>query len=205
MHDDAAAIAFLGDAHHLGVGEAGHVVDDGGTQLDRQARDLRVARVDRDDGTRVDQRANHGNHALALLVRRNCGEPGARRLTADVDDVRALVEHAKAPLDRSGGRGVGSAVREGIGRDIEHAHNARARERNLMFSAAPGHLVFSKHRHLSVVISSLDCSGRADFAPSRGNPTQNGKAERCRAAPRGLFPPQITRLIRSNSQVRRPK
>ena len=128
MHHDAPAVSVRGDLHHLGVGEARHVIHDGGSQANAHAGDVGVARVHGDDGPLRDKGAHHRDDPLRLLLRGDGGMPGPRRLAAHVNDVRALVEHLKAARDGGLGVEVFPAVREGVRRDVKDAHDARARE-----------------------------------------------------------------------------
>ena len=93
MHHDDAAGARLNKLDHLGIGEAGHVVDDRGAAAHGRLGNRHVTRVDRDDGALFGQRAHHGQHAASLLVGVDRGKAGARGLAAHIDDVGAGVEH----------------------------------------------------------------------------------------------------------------
>ena len=101
----------------------------------------------RDNRTLGNQRANHGHHALGLLVGGKRLLAGNHWRSAHVDDIRALVEHLEATL--GGGLGVDAtlAVREGLWGHVENAHDARARERELVRADEPGCIVLSEHRH----------------------------------------------------------
>ena len=145
VHDDAAAGGVRRDVDHLGVGEAGDVVDDGRAQAHADARHLCVAGVDGDDGAGLHESADHGHHALGLNLWRDGRMPGTRGLAAHVDDVGALVEHLEAPSDGRLGVEVLPAVREGVGGHIENAHDSWARERDLVRAAVPGSEVLSEH------------------------------------------------------------
>ena len=93
MHHDDAAGTRLNKLDHLGIGEAGHVVDDRGAAAHGRLGNRHMTRVDRDDGALLGQRAHHGQHAASLLVGVDRGKTRARGLAAHVDDVGAGVEH----------------------------------------------------------------------------------------------------------------
>ena len=52
--------------------------------------------------------------------------PGPRRLAADVEDVRALVDHPQPVVDRRAGIEAHAAVGKRIRRDVEDPHDERA-------------------------------------------------------------------------------
>ena len=93
MHHDDAAGARLNKLDHLGIGEAGHVVNDRGAAAHGRLGNRHMTRVNRDDGALLGQRAHHGQHAASLLVGVDRGKTRARGLAAHVDDVGAGVEH----------------------------------------------------------------------------------------------------------------
>ena len=147
VHDHEAAVALDRDLDHLGVGEARHVVQDRGAQLGRDAGHLRVAGVDGHDGARSRELADDWHHAPGLLLRVDRRKPGTRGLAAHVNDVGPVVEQLHTPLDGLVGGVVDAAVGEGVGRHVEHAHDARTRQRQLVGSAAPRRAVLSQHMH----------------------------------------------------------
>ena len=67
---------------------------------DRRPRDLGLGRVDGDPGSGRGQRLDHREHARELLGGRHRGGLGVGRLTADVEDVRPLVEQLPPVSDR---------------------------------------------------------------------------------------------------------
>ena len=145
MHDDHAAGARLYKVDHLGVGESGDVVHDGGAAAHGRLGDLNMARVDGDDGALLGERAHHGQHATGLLIGVDRRKAGTRGLAAHVDDVGTLVEHLEAVLDRRIGIEMLAAVAERIGRDVEDTHDARAVEPKLVLAAAPDLGILSSH------------------------------------------------------------
>ena len=75
-------------ASRSGVGQtAGDVVDDARARLHGGERGRRVHRVDADDGARLGQRSDDGQHALLLHARRDALRARARRLAADVEQM----------------------------------------------------------------------------------------------------------------------
>ena len=108
--------------------ESRDVVDDDCPEPDRLPRDLRLRGVDR-DGYALES-LEHGHHAPKLLVERNGGRPGARRLAAHVDDGGALVPKASGVRDRLVGRRVAPAVGERVGRDVDDAQHAGPRQQD---------------------------------------------------------------------------
>ena len=70
-----------------------------------------------------------------LLVRRDQGGVRARALAADIDDIGARRQHRPSGCDGGVGRRMHSAIGEGIGGDVENAHDQRAVEGE----AGPGH------------------------------------------------------------------
>ena len=137
MHDHHAAVVRCHEVEHLGIGEARHVVDDRGAHAHGSLGDLDMARVDRDDSPALGKGTNHRQHATSLLVGRDRRETGTCGLAAHVDDVGAGVEHLEAVRDGRLGIHVLAAVAKGIGRNVEHAHDARAVKLELVLPAAP--------------------------------------------------------------------
>ena len=146
MHHDDAAGARLNELDHLGIGEAGHVVDDRGAAAHGRLGNRHMTRVDRDDGALLGQRAHHGQHAASLLVGVDRGKAGARGLAAHVDDVGAGVEHRQAVLDGGIRIEVLPAIAKRIGRHVEDAHDARTVKAELVLSAPPC-LAVVRHEH----------------------------------------------------------
>ena len=114
---------------------AADVVDQARAGLDGFAHERGLAGVDRDRHAAVCQRFEHRQHAAALFVERHrCGaRPG--RFTADVEDVRTLVDQRSRMRDCSVARGVEAAVGEGVRGDVDDAHDERAIEREAVAAA----------------------------------------------------------------------
>ena len=146
VHHDDAASARLNKLDHLGVGEARHIVDDRGAAAHGRLGNRHMARVDRDDGTLLGQRAHDGQHAARLLVGVDRGKAGTRGLTAHVDDVGTGIEHRQTVLDGSIRIEVLAAIAKRIGRHVEDAHDARTVKAELVLSAPPC-LAVVRHEH----------------------------------------------------------
>ena len=80
-------------------------------------------------GTRTRPRssAEDRKHARGLFGRRNRVGARPRRFAPDVDEVGALGFHPHGVLDRGERVDAGRRLREGVGRDVEDAHDQRAR------------------------------------------------------------------------------
>ena len=109
-----------------------------------------MARVDGDDGAGIREGAHDGHHALGLLFGRDGRMPGAGGLPSHVYDVRTRgngfvdelpgglpshvydvrtgIQHVQAVADCLLGVVELPAVREGVWRDVEDAHDARPHE-----------------------------------------------------------------------------
>ena len=68
VHDHHAAIARDRDIDHRGVGEPGHIVDDGRARLQARAGHVGMARVDADADALGGERAHDVDHAGKLLL-----------------------------------------------------------------------------------------------------------------------------------------
>lgn len=128
--DDAGA----GDeGGHGGVGQTpGDVVDDVGTGVDGGLGGGGVDGVDRDDraagrsiGPVGEERAHHGQDAGDLGVDVDPLGAGTGGLPADVDDVGALGDELTGMVHGCLGIGPAAAVGEGVGGDVEDAHEER--------------------------------------------------------------------------------
>ena len=121
--------AFRRNREHFRIGAAaGDVVDNGGASLQCFARHGGLRGVDGDEcGDAPAQLLNHRDYARELLVRRNRVRPGPRRFAAHVYDLGAVSRHSPPLLHRFLRGEEFTAVRKGIRRDVEHAHDHRAR------------------------------------------------------------------------------
>jgi hypothetical protein len=123
VHEAEVRARVCDDAGELRVAAQGRdIVDEHGTELDRAARDLSLGGVDRDRHGSCEA-LEHRHDAAQLLVERDRLRPGPRRLTADVDDGRALGRHAPGRRDRILSAVVEAAVRERVRRHVHDPHH----------------------------------------------------------------------------------
>jgi hypothetical protein len=107
------------------VRQGGDVVDDGCAVVEGRRHGGRVPGVDRDDDPGAGQRRDHGQDARLFLVGLDRRGAGPRALPSDIHDVRPSGPHRQAGGDGRAGVGVGAAVAEAVGRQVEDAHNTR--------------------------------------------------------------------------------
>ncbi len=130
----AAAAEFGAGGGHGGVPEvAADVVDDLGSGFDGAAGGVGVEGVDGEDGfgALLQDGCDDGKDAGLLFFCRERRGVGAGGFAADVEDVGAFVEHGEGVGEGSFGGVFGgvevAAVGEGVGRDVEDAHDEGAR------------------------------------------------------------------------------
>jgi hypothetical protein len=130
VHEDCSAAQRGAGGGHARVPEmAADVVDDLGPGFDGVLRGAGVEGVDGEDGlgSLFEDGFDDGKDAGLLLVGRERGRVGAGGFAADVEDLRAFVEH----FHRLGQCSFWSILRrvevatvgEGIRRDVEYAHD----------------------------------------------------------------------------------
>ena len=130
VHEDGSAVEFGAGSGHVGVPEvAADVIDDLGSGCDGAAGGGGVEGVDGEDGLGalfedgLDDRENAG----LFFFGGERGGVGAGGLAADVEEVRALVEHGQGLGEGAFGGVLGgvevAAVGEGVGCDVEDAHD----------------------------------------------------------------------------------
>lgn len=130
VHEDSSAVEFGAGGGHVGVPEvAADVVDDLGSGFDGKAGGGGMECVYREDGVRLlfQDGDDDGEDAGLLFCWGERSGVGAGGFAADVQDVSAFVEH----LERLGegtfggllGRVEVAAVGEGVGCDVEDAHD----------------------------------------------------------------------------------
>ena len=131
VHEDDSAGEFGAGVGHGGIPlEAADVVDDLCPGGDGVAGGGGVVGVDGEDGVGCgfEEVDDDGEDASLLFVGGEWGGVGAGGFTADVDDVCAVIEEGEGVGDGAlgfVGRGVEvSSVGEGVGRDVEDAHDA---------------------------------------------------------------------------------
>jgi hypothetical protein len=104
------------------------IVDDRGARSERRFGHLGLVAVDRD--RRVDPRFQPGDdrqHARHLGRGIDGAMAGTGRFAADIDDGCSFACEARAMGDRRFGVLKQPAIREGIGRDVDDAHDERRR------------------------------------------------------------------------------
>ena len=82
---------------------------------------------------------DHRHDAIDFLLHADCRRTRSRRLAADVDDGGALLDHAQSGRDRGLPFEVLAAVREGVWRDVENAHDGGDVEGQRSIAAAEQH------------------------------------------------------------------
>ena len=130
VHQTAIEPAVGNEAGHVGVvAERADVVDVAGAGGHRGLGDGELHRVDR-DALDFHQPFDDRDDARELLLDRHRLGARPRGLAADVDDVGALGNQAPAVRDGLGGVVELPAVREGVGRDVDHAHDLESHPLN---------------------------------------------------------------------------
>ena len=129
VHGDVGDIARRKPGQHVRIGAAtAHVVDDDSTGRHAGRGNLRAHGVDAHLHPVGDQGLHDGKHTITLLLDGDASGTGPSRLPADIDKVGPLRTQSTTALD--GARRVGPAapVGEGIGSDVEDAHDKCAIE-----------------------------------------------------------------------------
>ncbi|TML66037.1 MAG: hypothetical protein E6G22_00910 [Actinobacteria bacterium] len=128
MHEAEVGVGGGDHLGEVGVGaERGHVVHQLRPELERALGDRRLGGVDRERHLAAEP-LEHRDDAAQLLLGGNAGRPRPRRLAADVDDRRALRVEPPRRRGRLVRVEVDAAVEEGVWRDVDDAHDGRARE-----------------------------------------------------------------------------
>jgi hypothetical protein len=153
MHQHHARLKFRADSSHLRIPcEAAHIVDDFSAGLEGCAGGGGLVGVDGDDCVRAGAQDSleHGQQTGLLFFGADrwslrgagcaaCARAGAGALSAQVEQVRALVEKFERVGDGCFRMEKKAAVAEGVGRDVDHAHDQRAgAERERAGAQAPG-------------------------------------------------------------------
>ena len=129
VHGDVGDIAGCKPGQHVRISAtAAHVVDDDSTGRHAGRGDLRAHGVDAHVHPVGDQGLHDGQHAITLLLDTDADGTGPGRLPADIDKVRSLVTQSTTALDSARGIGPAATVGEGIGSDVEDAHDKCAIE-----------------------------------------------------------------------------
>ena len=145
VHEDGAAVELGAGGGHGGVPEvAADVVDDLGSGFDGAAGGGGMKGVDGEDGFGFlfEDGLDDGEDAGLFFFGGERGGVGAGGFAADVEDVGAFVEHGDGLGEGAFGGVLGgvevAAVREGVGRDVEDAHDEGSlAERESAGSQAP--------------------------------------------------------------------
>jgi hypothetical protein len=114
--------------------------------VEGSARGVGAHRVDADDGASGGERLDHRQDATLLLVGGHAGRAGARRFAAHVDDVCALRQQLRSVGCGRAGVEPSAAVGEGVGRDIDDAHDKAALQPRQV-GGQPAHPVRRCDRH----------------------------------------------------------
>ncbi len=127
VHEDHRAARLPDDGRQLRVVRKGaRVVHDPRSRRNRLPGHGRLRRVDGEDRLRLPRKlAEHRQDPPQLLLRRDRFRPGARGLSADVYDRRAVLRHPESALRRLQGRAERAAVRERVRRDVQDPHDQR--------------------------------------------------------------------------------
>ena len=99
------------------------VVNPPRTRGDGRARDRCFRRIDGDIRAGCDELFDHGENPRELDLGADGHDLRVRRLTADVEDIGAIAQELQPMRDRGVRPEESTAVRERIGRDINHAHH----------------------------------------------------------------------------------
>ena len=124
VHHDQHGVGVGDDAQHVGIGgTAGHVVHDHRARLERRGRDggLRGVDAHRDRGA-GNQRAHDRKGAPELFIEVDGIGAGPGRLAPDIENGRPGSGQRQAVIHGRSGIGEAAAVGEGVGRDVDHAH-----------------------------------------------------------------------------------
>lgn len=125
VHDDEAGVGFGGELDHAGIAsEAGDVVDDVRPGGEGGAGDGGFHGVDGQQGAGLAADAfEDGNDAADFFLGRDGLGTGAGGLAPDVEDVGALGEETQSVLDGAAGVKEMATVGEGVGGDVDDAHD----------------------------------------------------------------------------------
>jgi hypothetical protein len=125
-HDVRHAEPGDGPVHQRIGQSAADVVDDAGAGAHRCSRRVGSHGVDADRHARGGEGLDDGDDARQLLVRWHALRSGAGGLAAHVDEVGSLRVHLEAVGHRPVTVEEEPAVGEGVGGDVEDAHDERA-------------------------------------------------------------------------------
>ncbi len=124
---DSDRHATLGDeVRHVGIAlQPPHVIDDRRTLIERPGGDGGFERIDRDRDAERDEFRQHRRQSGLLLRQRhaNGAAVGARRFSADIEDIGALGNEAAGVGERRLRIEKAAAIGKRIRGDVEDAHN----------------------------------------------------------------------------------
>jgi hypothetical protein len=126
VHEQKTGTGGRNDARKSNAPHARDVVDEGCSGFDARPRDIRLSRVDRDEGPPPNGVSYDVEDALELLARGNRGSAGARGLATNIDDVctvRDELVHVRLRVVRGE---IPAPVAEGIRRDVANPHERNA-------------------------------------------------------------------------------
>ena len=128
VHDDQAGAGIDSNPGDRGLTlQAPDVVDDMRAGRDREPRRFLAIRIDRDQHAVPGKRLDHRQHTALLFGGGNRDRRGPGEFAADVDDGRALLDHAAGLRDRLRERREMPAIGEAVRGDVEDADDQRLR------------------------------------------------------------------------------
>jgi hypothetical protein len=119
VHEDHATPTLGAERGHLGVGEAGDVVDDRSARIQGRGSDRRLVGVDRHGGPGRRRGPHDGNDPLDLLLGRHRRPVGNVRFAADLDQVSARGEPLRDAIGGSRRRPILTLVGERVRRGVD--------------------------------------------------------------------------------------
>ena len=128
VHDDEAGGGFGGELDHAGIAsEAGDVVDDVGSGGEGGAGDGGFHGVDGEEGAGLGaDGADDGDDAADFFFGGDGFGAGAGGFATEVEDFGAFGEEVEGVFDGAAGIEEAAAVGEGVGGDIDDAHDEGA-------------------------------------------------------------------------------
>ena len=127
MHGDVVQPGGRHHPIHLWVGEPSrNIIDDADPGIRCEHRRAGIHGVNTDRDSARNDRADHGKHALQLLLHGDALGPWPRRLATDINDVGTLLVKLDRVRNRAGDAVVQSTITKRIRGHIQDAHNARA-------------------------------------------------------------------------------
>ena len=126
MHRDVLHARLRDDRRHRGIRETGgDVVDDLGARLDGGEGGGGAHRVHTHPDAAAREFPHDRHDAAKLLLGLDACGAGTRGLAADIEQVGAVGDELEPVRDRGIGVEPAAAVAEGVGRDVDDAHDER--------------------------------------------------------------------------------